>query len=250
MTRDASPLALRIARLTGLELDTVTTREADHRIRARDVLAALAGSSSDEDMTTPFADAPPARSQESGHGMVHLESPCDARSLFALALGSGEPSPTVPVEHLFLFLVAHAVARVPGMRRGADVELDPTVRIAYAFGDGPRATLPWNTLNRHLLCFSRALNRAAEDIGSKCGIRMDRNDVHVLVTFSADAGIRSYTFSGARAGIPALDVRYHESSHKADLELTCGQYFPGRAVARAFLSELRQLIEEPRRLLL
>lgn len=251
MPREASPLAQRIARLSGLDLDTLAVTGAEGRIRARDVLALLSDTSSARGATgAPGAGGPRTPTRESSGSVIFLETPCDAHLLFDLAGSLGGGMPKVPVKHALVFMLVHALARVPGMVPSPDRKAGPAVRIGLSADDGWQGTLAWNTGSPHILPLSRALCRLGADADPRPEVRSGENGAHILVILSAKAGVRDCSAAMAGLPIPVLNVRYCESTGTADLTLTWDRQFGDDAKAVEFLSELKRLIEEPRRLLL
>lgn len=249
MTGDASPLARRIARLSGVDLDTVTAVDANGRVRARDVLAALS--------TSPEGDGAAERGADTGvegaDGMIWLEASCRARPLFDLADRLGGASAATAFEHAVLFIVARALACVPGLVPAPDREGGPagsTVRLGLFAGEAQQATLTWNTGIRRIRPISRAISELESVSGPKSATNGGGNAPHVLVRFSATPGIRDRSVSAAGLRIPVLVVRYSEPAGSADLTLTWQRRFADGAAAGEFVSEIKRLIEEPRRLLL
>lgn len=251
MPRDVSPLAQRIARLSGLDLDTLAVTGAEGRIRARDVLALLSDTSSAKGAAgAPGNGGPRTPTGEGSVSLICLETPCDAMPLFNLAHGDGEGLPKVPFKHALVFMVVHALARTPGMVPSRDREAGPTVRIRLSADGGWQGTLAWNTCSRHILPLSRALCRLEAAADPKSEVKSGENNPHILVILSTISGVRDRSAAMAGLPMPVLNVRYCEPTGTADLTLTWHRHFGDHAKAVGFLSELKRLIEEPRRLLL
>lgn len=251
MPRDASPLAQRIARLSGLDLDTLAVTGADGRIRARDVLALLSDTSSARGAAgTPGNGGARKPTEERSDGLIHLETPCDAMPLFGLAHGDGGGLPKVPIKHALVFMVVHALARTPGMVPSPDREAGPSVRIGLSADDGWQGTLAWNTCSQHILPLSRALCRLEAAAHPQSEVQSGENTPHILVNLSTVTGVRDRSAAMAGLPMPVLNVRYFEATGTADLTLTWDRHFGDDAKGVEFLSELKRLIEEPRRVLL
>lgn len=249
MNADASPLAQRIARLSGIDLDTVSSVDGRKRIRARDVLATLSPAPADLRPADPGTAAIPAGAPGAGRSM-RLESSCRARSLFEMAAGLGGESAARSFEHAVLFIVARSLWRMPGLMPTTDREGGAAVRLGILADDGPTMTLSWNPGMRRIAHLSRAARALGSGAAGAQPLGPDGNHHHVVVRFVATFEVTDRSDTSLESRAPNLTVLYDPQAASVDLVLRWNARYANERAAADFISELRRLIEEPRRLLL
>lgn len=244
MTSNLSPLARRIARLAGLDPETVTASGADGRVRAQDVLAALPDSSPAGRQIGPVARDFPVSGRIR---TIHLESSCDTGLLRCLTRDGGAAAPGgVPFAHAVAFMAAHALVQTPGMWRRPEGEAEPAARVALSVGGARQTTFSWCARNRRMLPLSRTLRRLMSDPDTDAA----ETDPQLVVDFSTATEIRDRSVPPTNGPIPILYICYREPDEIVDLTLVWDAGFGDQATAAEYLSALKRLIEEPRRVLL
>ncbi len=235
----ATPMAERMARLAGLDLDSIPGSGVDGRVQAEDVIRALPENA--RRSASPQAEQAGARehdyvvedrpaaaqglrraTREAGRFSVRTD--CDAQPIVAMRQGLDAWLPEkarVTLFDLFLFLSARALARVPAKRLSEIAES-----------------------TRRLTESAQARQLRPEDYSGDT----------FMVSNLGRCGGTDYAaaVSASHAAILAINApqNEHEAPSRVELTLFVDPSVADRIAAAKFLEELKLLVEEPRRLLL
>ena len=273
----ATPLAERMARLAGLDLDSISGSGVDGRVQAEDVIRALpenarrsasprAERADAREQDYPIEDRPAAaqglRRANREAGRFSVRTDCDAQPIVAMRQGLDAWLPEkarVTLFDLFLFLSARALARVPalnalwtpeGFTRPGGIDL----AFAVVVDDAMVTPVIRDAAAKRLSEIAESARRLTESAHARQLRPEACSGGTFLVSNLGMCGGTDYAaaVSASHDTILAINAprNEHETPSRVALTLFVDPRVAGGIAAAKFLDELKLLVEEPRRLLL
>lgn len=270
-------MAERMARLAGLDLDSISGSGVDGRVQAEDVIRALPENA--RRSASPRAEPADARAQESvvedrpaaAQGLrranrkaerFSVRTDCDAQPIVAMRQGLDAWLPEkarITLFDLFLFLAARALARVPALNalwRRQGITGPGCIDLAFAVAvDGAMVTPVIRDAAAKRLSEIAELTRRLTESAHARQLRPDdySGDTFMVSNLGMCGGTDyAAAVSASHAAILAINApqNEHETPSRVALTLCVDPSVADGIAAAKFLNELKLLVEEPRRLLL
>jgi pyruvate dehydrogenase E2 component (dihydrolipoamide acetyltransferase) len=270
-------MAERMARLAGLDLDSIPGSGVGGRVQAEDVIRALPENA--RRSASPQAEQAGAREHDyvvedrpaAAQGLrratreaerFSVRTDCDAQPIVAMRHGLDAWLPEkarVTLFDLFLFLSARALARVPALDAlWSRQEITRSGRIDLAFAvavDGAMVTpVIADAAAKRLSEIAESTRRLTESAQARQLRPEDYSGDAFMVSNLGRCGGTddAAAVSASHAAILAINApqNEHEAPSRVELTLFVDPSVADRIAAAKFLEELKLLVEEPRRLLL